>query len=142
MSDNMKVIRERGDSSKRAEDSDHKEVLTFTLRSDEEHVRARTKHAVNKMASWFEPNIMLTYIYSATYLLGCIACKSGSAQFAPREYKFCGGKAGEIYRLGNQVEVQIEIVSELTQVTTTTTVYIRDATAVIQMMAERANFVH
>ena len=44
MSDYMKVMRERSDSSKRTEDSDHKEVLTFTLRSDEEHVRVVTKH--------------------------------------------------------------------------------------------------
>jgi hypothetical protein len=142
MSDNMKVIRERGDSSKRAEDSDHKEVLTLTLRSYEEHVLAETKHAVNNMASSFEPNAHPYPAICTQQPIYWVACKSGSAQFAPREYKFCGGKAGEIYRLGNQVEVQIEIVSELTQVTTTTTVYIRDATAVIQMMAERANFVH
>ena len=49
-------MQERSDSSKRTEDSDHKEVLKFTLRSDEEHVRAVTKHAVNNMASSFEPN--------------------------------------------------------------------------------------
>jgi len=57
MSDyNMKVMQEKSDSSKRPEDSDHKEVLTFTLRSGEEHVRAVTKHAVNNMASSFEPD--------------------------------------------------------------------------------------
>ena len=44
----MKVMQERSCASKRTEESDHKEVLTFTLRSDEEHVRALTKHAVNK----------------------------------------------------------------------------------------------
>ena len=54
MSDYKKVIRERSDLSKRTEDNDHKEVLTFTLRSDEEHVRAVTKQAVNNMASSFE----------------------------------------------------------------------------------------
>ena len=56
MSDSMKVMRERSDSSKRTEDSDHKEVLTFTLRSDEKHVRAVTKHAVSNMASSVEPS--------------------------------------------------------------------------------------
>ena len=56
MNDYMKVMRERSDSSKRTEDSGHKEVLTFTLRSDEEHLRAVTKHAVNNMASSFKPN--------------------------------------------------------------------------------------
>ena len=37
--------------------------------------------------------------------------------------------------LGHQLEAQVERVSELPQSTTTTTVYIRDAMAVIQMMA-------
>ena len=63
MSDYMKVMRERGDSSKRTDDSDHKEGLTVTLTSDEEHVRAVIKHAVNKMASSFEPNVH-TYVLS------------------------------------------------------------------------------
>jgi len=49
-------MRGRNSSSKRNEDRDHKEVLTFTLRSDEEHVRALIMHAVNTMASSFEPN--------------------------------------------------------------------------------------
>ena len=57
ISDYMKVMRERSDSSKRTEDNGHKEVLTFTLRSDEEHVRVVTKHAINNMASSFEPNV-------------------------------------------------------------------------------------
>ena len=56
MSDYMKVMRERCDSSKRIEDSDQKEVLTFTLRNDDDHVRAVTKHAVNTMASSIEFN--------------------------------------------------------------------------------------
>ena len=33
-----------------------KKVQTFTLRSDEEHMPALTKHAVNNMASSFKPN--------------------------------------------------------------------------------------
>ena len=66
----MKVMRERSDSSKRTEYSDHKEVLTFTLRSDEEHVRAVTKHTVNNLSSSLSS--MLTHMYSATYLLGCM----------------------------------------------------------------------
>ena len=41
---------------------------------------------------------MLTHMYSATYLLGCM--QSESAQFAPREYKCWGGKTGEICRTG------------------------------------------
>ena len=53
MSDYVKVMRDRSVSSKRTGDSDHKTVLTFTLRSDEEHVRAVTRYAVN-MASSFE----------------------------------------------------------------------------------------
>ena len=73
----MIVMRERSGSSKRTEDSDH--VLTFTLRSIKEHVRALTKHAVNNMTSSFET-----------------ACKSGSAQFTHLQYKCCGRKAGEI----------------------------------------------
>ena len=56
ISDYMKVMRERSNSSIRTDYSDHKEVLAFTLRNGEEHVRALTKHAVNNMASWFEPN--------------------------------------------------------------------------------------
>ena len=56
MGDYLKVIRERSDSPKRTKESDNKEVLTFTLRSDEEHMRAVTKHAVNNVASSFEPN--------------------------------------------------------------------------------------
>ena len=39
--------------------------------------------------------------------------------------------------LGHQLEVQIEMVSELPQGTTTTTVCITNATVVIQMMAGR-----
>ena len=51
LTDYIKVMRERSGSSKRTGDSDHKEVLTFTVRSDEEHVRSLTKHAVNNMAN-------------------------------------------------------------------------------------------
>ena len=115
------------DSSKRTEVSDHKEVLTFTLRSDEEHVRAVTKHAVNNMVSSFEQPIYWT------------ACKSGSAQFAPREYKCWRGKAGEICRT-HQLEVKIEMVSERPQGTTTTIALNWNATAV--MMTGQANLVH
>ena len=39
---------------KRTEDSDDKEVLIFTLRSDDEHVGAVTTHVVNSMASSFD----------------------------------------------------------------------------------------
>ena len=49
MSDYMKLMREKSDSSKRTEDSVHIDVLTFTLRSDEEH-----ENVVNNMASSFE----------------------------------------------------------------------------------------
>ena len=56
MSDYVKVMRERSCASKGTEDSDHKEILTFTLRNYEEHVRAVTKYAVKNMASSFEPN--------------------------------------------------------------------------------------
>ena len=36
MCDYMKVMRERSDLSKRTEKSDHKDVLKFTLKSDED----------------------------------------------------------------------------------------------------------
>ena len=52
----MKVMRDRSDSFKITEDSDHEEVLTFTLRSDEEIVRAVIKNAANNMASSFDLN--------------------------------------------------------------------------------------
>ena len=72
-SDYMTVIRERSGSSKRTEDSDHKEVLTFTLRSDEEHVRALTKNAANNMTSSFEPNAhtyVLSNLFTGLYAIG------------------------------------------------------------------------
>ena len=59
----MKVMRESSDSSKRTDDNDHKEVLTTTLMSDEEHVRAMTNHAVSNLVSSYEPNAH-PYVFS------------------------------------------------------------------------------
>ena len=59
----------------------HKEVLTSTLKRDEEHMRALTKHAVNNMTNPFEPeshpDVLIT-------LLGYTGC----TKFAP-EHCMC-----------------------------------------------------
>ena len=55
MSECTKAMREWSGLSTSAEDKCHKEVLTSTLKRDEEHVRALTKHAVNNMTNPFEP---------------------------------------------------------------------------------------
>ena len=102
MSDYMKEMRERSDSSKRTEDSDHKEVLTFILRSDEEH-------AVNNMASSFEPNAhpcVFSNLFTGLHAkvdLHISLLESISAVEERRE------------RFTEQLEVQIETVSELPQ---------------------------
>ena len=46
---------ERSGLSPDAEDKDQKEVLTSTLKRDEQHVRVLTKHAVNNVTNPFEP---------------------------------------------------------------------------------------
>ena len=130
----MKVMRERSGSSKRTEYSDHKEVLTFTLRRDEEYVRAVTKHTVNNMSSSFELN-------AHPYVLGNLFTGL-HAKLDLHNSLLESISAGEEKRERFQLEIQIEMVSELPQGITTIIVYIRDATAVIEMMAGRGNLVH
>ena len=55
MSEYTKAMRERSGLSTSAEDKVHKEVLTSTLKRDEERERALTKHAVNDMTNPLEP---------------------------------------------------------------------------------------
>ena len=131
MSDYMKVMRERSDSSKRTEVSDHKEVLTFTLRSDEEHVRAVTKHDDNNMASSFEPN---AHLYVLSNLFTVLHAKAKLHNSLLERISAGEEKRERFTELGHQLEVQIEKVSEHPQGTTTTTVCIKNATVVIQMI--------
>ena len=139
MSDYMKVMRERSDSSKRTENCDHKEALTFTLRSDEEHVRAVTKHVVNNMANSFEPS---AHLYVLSNLLSELHVKVYLHNSLLQNISAGEEKRERFAELGQQLENQNEMVSELPQSTTTTTVYIREATAVIQIMAGGVNLVH
>ena len=133
MSGYMKVMRERSDSSKRTEDSDHKDVLTFTLRSDEEHVRAVTKHAVNNMTSSFEFN---AHPYVLSNLFTGLHAKVDLHNSLFESISAGEEKRERFAELDHQLEVQIEMVSELPQGTTTTTVYITNATVVIQLKAK------
>ena len=110
MSDYMKVMRERSDSSKRTEDSDHKEVLTFTLRSNEEHIRAVNKHAVNNMASSFEPNAQR---YVLSNLFTRLHAKVDLNNSLLESISAGEEKQERFAELGHQLEVQIEMVSEL-----------------------------
>ena len=110
MSDYMKVMRERRDSSKRTEDSDHKEVLTFTLRSNEEHIRAVNKHAVNNMASSFEPNAQR---YVLSNLFTRLHAKVDLNNSLLESISAGEEKQERFAELGHQLEVQIEMVSEL-----------------------------
>ena len=130
----MKIMRDRSDSSKRTEDSDHKEALMFTLRSDD--VRAVTKHAVNNMASSFDPNAhpyVLSNLFTglqANVDLHNLLLESTSAGEEKRE---------RIAELGHQLEAKIELVSEPPQGTTTITTSKRNATALVA--GGGANFV-
>ena len=132
MGDYVKVMRERSDSSNRTEDTDHKEVLTFTLRSDEDHVRAVTKQAVNNIDTPFEPN---AYRYVLSNLFTGLHAKVDVRTSLLESISAGEEKRERFAELGHQLEVNMGMVSELPQGTTTTTVYIRDATAVIQKMA-------
>ena len=112
MSDYMKVMRERSDSSNRTEDNDHKEVLTFTLRSGEEHVRAVTKHAVNNMASSFELN---AHPYVHSNLFTGLHAKADLHNSLLKSISAREEKWERFAELGHQLEVKIEMVSELPQ---------------------------
>ena len=99
-----------------------------------------TKPAVNNMASSFEPNAY-PYVPSDLFTgLHAIVDLHNSLL----DSIITGEKNRERYvELDYKLEVQIKLMSELPQGTTTTTVYNRNATAVIQIMAwGRANLVH
>ena len=132
VSDYMKVMRERSDSSKRTEDSDHKEVLTFTLRSVEEHARAVTKHAVNNTASSFELN---AHPYVLSNLFIRLHAKVDLHNSLLESISAGEEKRERFAELGYQLEVQIEMVSEPPQGTTTMTVHISNAMDDIQKVA-------
>ena len=135
----MKVSRERSDSSKRTEDSDHKDVLTFTLRSDEEHMLAVTKLAVNNMASSFELN---AYPYVLSNIFTGLHARLDLHNSLLDSISAREEKQERFAELGHQLKAKIEMVSELPQGTTTTTSYNRNATAVFQIMAGGANLIH
>ena len=54
MSEYTKAMREWSGISTRAEDKGHNELLASTLKRNEEHVRALSRHAVNNMTNLFE----------------------------------------------------------------------------------------
>ena len=108
----MKVSRERSDSSKRTEASNHKEILTFTPRSDEEHARAVTKHAVNNMASSFELNAhpyVLSNLFTGLHVKVNLNNSLLESIIAGEE------KRERFSELDHQLEVKIEMVSTLPQ---------------------------
>ena len=108
-----------------------KTVITSTdihTKGDEEHVQAVTKHAVNNnMASSFEPNVLSNLFIGLHAKVDVHNSLLESISDAHKRFA----------ELDHQLEVQIEMVSERPQGTTTATVYVRNATAVIPMMAGR-----
>ena len=89
-------------------------------------MRAVTKHAVNNMASWFEPS---AHPYVLSNLFTGLHAKMDLPNSLLESISEGEEKRERFAELGHQLEVKIQMVAELPQGTTTTTVYIIDATA-------------